>query len=77
MKMKDIRKIAFCSLMALGLSSCGDSFFDVQMDQNIETNDAYKNVQDVKNGMIGAYYALGQYSFYGRNVVAIDDLCSD
>ena len=32
----------FCSLMALGLSSCGDSFFDVQMDQNIETKDAYK-----------------------------------
>ena len=75
--MKDIRKIAFCSLMALGLSSCGDSFFDVQMDQNIETKDAYKNVQDVKNGMIGAYYALGQYRFYGRNVVAIGDLCSD
>lgn len=77
MEMKNIRKIAFCSLMALGLSSCGDSFFDVKMDQNIETKDAYKNVQDVKNGMIGAYYALGQYRFYGRNVVAIGDICSD
>jgi len=63
--------------MALGLASCGDSYFDVDLDQNIKTEEAYSTAQDVQNGMIGAYYSLGTYRFLGRNVIALGDMASD
>ena len=74
--MKKIFKYAFLAALAFGVSSC-DSYFDVELEQNIPTNEAYKSVQDVQNGMIGAYYTLGTYRFYGRNVVALGDMASD
>ena len=58
--MKKIFKYAFLAALAFGVSSC-DSYFDVELEQNIPTNEAYKSVQDVQNGMIGAYYTLGTY----------------
>lgn len=74
--MKKIFKYAFLAALAFGVSSC-DSYFDVDLEQNIPTDEAYKSVQDVQNGMIGAYYTLGTYRFYGRNVVALGDMASD
>lgn len=75
--MKKYKIFAICAVMTLGLVSCGDSYFDVDMDQNIDTENAYSNVQDVQNGMIGAYYSLGTYRFYGRDVIALGDIASD
>ena len=56
--------------MALSTVSCS---FDTDLTQNIDTPDAYDGVQDVKNGMIGAYYALGHYGFLGNYAIAIGD----
>jgi tetratricopeptide (TPR) repeat protein len=75
--MKDIKILAIGAVLTMGLASCGDDYFDVEMDQNKTSETAFSSVKDVKNGMIGAYYALGNYRFYGRNVVAIGDMCSD
>lgn len=56
--------------MALSAVSCS---FDTDLTQNIDTPDAYDGVQDVKNGMIGAYYSLGHYGFLGNYATAIGD----
>lgn len=74
--MKITKIFAIGAALALMLASC-DSYFDVDLEQNIKTDDAYSTVQDVQNGMIGAYYAFGTYRFYGRDVVALGDMASD
>ncbi|CCZ09626.1 RagB/SusD family nutrient uptake outer membrane protein [uncultured Culturomica sp.] len=63
-------------LPVLLLCSCND-FLDLDNFQNVPTDDAYKTVQDVQNGMNGMYYAFGYYYFYGRNVVALGDMAAD
>lgn len=75
--MKNIKILAIGAVLTMGLASCGDDYFDVDMDQNKTSETAFSSAKDVKNGMIGAYYALGNYRFYGRNVVAIGDMASD
>ncbi len=63
-------------LPLLTLFSC-NNFMDLENFQNIPTEEAYNTVQDVQNGLNGAYYALGHNYFYGRNVVALGDMASD
>jgi tetratricopeptide (TPR) repeat protein len=75
--MKNIKILAIGAVLTMGLASCGDDYFDVDMEQNKTSETAFTSAKDVKNGMIGAYYALGNYRFYGRNVVAIGDMASD
>jgi hypothetical protein len=75
--MKNIKIFAIGTVLALGLSSCGDNFFDLDMEQNKTSQTSFNTAKDVKNGMIGAYYSLGNYRFYGRNVVALGDMASD
>ena len=75
--MKKIKFLLISAAFAFGFASCGDSYFDVEMDQNKESETAFTTALDVKNGMIGAYYALGSYYFYGKNVVALGDMASD
>lgn len=57
--------------VTLGLGSCN---LDVQPEDNIDTTDAYKTLTDVRNGLNGAYYALGYYPFLGNYAVAIGDM---
>lgn len=75
--MKNFRIFAIGAALTMGLASCGDSYFDVDLEQNIKTDAAYSTPQDVQNGMIGAFYSFGTYQFYGRNVVALGDMASD
>lgn len=75
--MKNYKILAISAVLSLGLVSCGESYFDVELDQYIKTENAYSTVQDVQNGMIGAFYSLGTYRFYGRNVVALGDIATD
>lgn len=72
--MKKIFKIALLLVLTLQITSCD---FDVENYQDIPTTDAYKSVQDVQNGMNGAYYALGTYRFYGNYVISLGDMASD
>jgi len=75
--MKTVRILAIGAVIGMWFASCGDSYFDVDLEQNIKTEQAYSNAQDVQNGMIGAFYSLGTYRFYGRDVVALGDMASD
>lgn len=63
-------------VFGLLFSAC-DSYFDVELYQNIPNESAYASVSDVENALNGAYYALGQYRFQGRNLVGLGDLASD
>jgi hypothetical protein len=74
--MKKIQILAIAAVLTMGLSSCSD-FLDPDMDQNKTSETAFNTAQDVKNGMIGAYYALGNYRFYGNYVIALGDMASD
>ena len=74
--MKNYIILAISAALSLGLVSCGESYFDVDLEQNIKTPDAYRTVQDVQNGMIGAFNSFGSYQFYGRDVVALGDIGS-
>lgn len=58
------------------VSSC-NSYFDVELHQNIPAESAYNTVSDITNALNGAYYALGTYRFQGRNLLALGDLASD
>lgn len=63
-------------LPVLLLFSCND-YMDLENYQNIPTEEAYNTVQDVQNGLNGAYYAFGHNYFYGRNIVALGDMAAD
>lgn len=68
--MKTIHKLSFLTMLTLSAISCD---FEPDLNQDIDTESAFTGVQDVKNGMIGAYYSLGQYGFYGNYAIAIGD----
>jgi len=71
---KIIKYIMLFAGVSLSLTSCD---FDVDNYQEIPIEDAYNNVQDVQNGLNGAYHALATYRFYGKNVVALGDFAAD
>lgn len=58
------------------LQSC-DSYFDIELKQNMSPEQAYNSVRSIESGLNGAYYALGASRFYGRNVVALGDIAAD
>ena len=67
---KAIYKLTLGLALALSFVSCD---FDTDLAQNTDTADAFNNVQDVSNGMIGAYQALAYYPFLGNYAVAFGD----
>ena len=71
-------KKIYSLIVALGLlfPSC-DSYFDVELYQNIPAETAYNTVSDITNNLTSAYYALGTYRFQGRDVVAVGDIAAD
>ncbi|MDR0939831.1 MAG: RagB/SusD family nutrient uptake outer membrane protein [Mediterranea sp.] len=68
--MRNRYKLALSAAFILGLSACD---FDTDNYQEILDKDAYKTVQDVQNGMTGAYQALGYYPFLGNYSIAFGD----
>lgn len=71
--MKKLYKYLLLSVFGLGFASCD---FDTEVYQQLPSGKEYESVQDVQNGVNGAYYALGQYRFLGNNVIAYGDFCA-
>lgn len=71
--MKKIYRAIVLSAIFLGLVSCD---FDTKSYQEIPADEAYKSLQDVQNGMNGAYYAIGYYYFLGNYATAYGDFCA-
>ena len=71
--MKKLYKSLLFSALALGLAACD---FETENYQQIPSGSEYQTVQDVQNGMHGAYYALGSYRFLGNYAVAYGDFCA-
>lgn len=72
--MKNILKSILTIALAFGMGGCD---FDVDTYQAIPTDKAFSSVEDVQNGMTGAYQSFGTYRFFGNNVVATGDLAAD
>ena len=75
--MNNIKIFTIGAVLTMALASCSDDYFDVKMDQNKTSETSFNTAKDVKNGLMGAYYALGNSRFYGRNVVALGDMAAD
>ena len=72
--MKSIYKLLLSSILTLSITACD---FDTENYQQIPTENAYQSVQDIQNGMNGAYYALGSYRFLGNYAIAYGDISAD
>lgn len=70
--MKILYKLSCVLSLALTVSACS---LDADLEQNRDSASAYESVQDVENGTIGAYYALGHYGFLGNYAIAYGDVC--
>jgi len=68
--MKKIYKLSCILSLAFAVCACD---FDPELAQNTETGNAYKTLQDVQNGTVGAYQALGYYPFMGNYAIAYGD----
>lgn len=69
--MKKIYTYIAAFATVLGLGSCD---LNVEPEDNVATPEAYKTLTDVRNGVNGAYYALGDYAFLGNYALAIGDM---
>lgn len=67
---KILNKISIVLSLALAVSSCD---FDTELQQNVDTADAFNKVQDVTNGTTGAYQALAYYPFLSNYAIAFGD----
>lgn len=67
---KILYKLSIVLSLALAVSSCD---FDTELQQNVDTADAFNKVQDVANGTTGAYQALAYYPFLGNYAIAFGD----
>uniref|UniRef100_UPI004026FBEE RagB/SusD family nutrient uptake outer membrane protein n=1 Tax=Prevotella sp. TaxID=59823 RepID=UPI004026FBEE len=67
---KILNKISIVLSLTLAVSSCD---FDTELQQNVDTADAFNKVQDVTNGTTGAYQALAYYPFLGNYAIAFGD----
>lgn len=67
---KILNKISIVLSLALAVSSCD---FDTELQQNVDTADAFNKVKDVTNGTTGAYQALAYYPFLGNYAIAFGD----
>ena len=70
--MKNIKSLLL-AVLTLGISACD---FDTENHQQIPSEDAYQSLQDIQNGMNGAYYAVGNYPFLGNYAIAYGDFCA-
>ncbi|MGE4586023.1 MAG: RagB/SusD family nutrient uptake outer membrane protein [Mangrovibacterium sp.] len=74
--MKKLKYIIYSLGMALSLSSC-DDFLSFEPSDSVGSESAYSTVSDIETGLNGIYYTLGEYEFYGRNIVALGDIAAD
>lgn len=72
--MKTIYKPLILLFLVQGIIACN---FETENYQQIPTEQAYQSLQDVQNGMNGAYHALGSVEFLGSYALIYGDICSD
>lgn len=68
--------LCILSISLLLFTSC-DSFLESDTYNQIESENAFKSVSDIKAATNGIYYQLGSYRLCGNNVIAIADFASD
>lgn len=66
--------IVFTIILTIGITSCN---FETENYQQTPTEQAYQTLQDVKNGMNGAYRALGSRQFLGNYALIYADVCAN
>ncbi len=74
--MKHIFKIFIASILFISITGC-DDFLSFEPSGALNADEAFSNARDIENALNGAYYTLGTYRLYGRNVVALGDIAAD
>jgi starch-binding outer membrane protein, SusD/RagB family len=71
--MKKYKYILLSLALVMGVSSCK---LDTETYDQKDSGKAFSSLEDVQNGMNGAYYNLGYYGFLGNYAIALSDMCS-
>jgi hypothetical protein len=74
--MKQIFKLFITTVLVTSFTAC-DDFLTYSPSDAVGDTEAFNNAKDVENALNGAYYTLGTYRFYGRDVVALGDIAAD
>ena len=75
--MKHIFKLLIASLVIIfSFTSC-DDFLSFEPSGALDDTEAFGSAKDIETALNGAYYTLGTYRFYGRNVIALGDIAAD
>ncbi len=77
MNFPKIKNIFVATAMTAMLSSCGNSFLDLNPHQQIDDKIAIVNPEDIATALNGVYYRLGGAAFCGRTYTALADVASD
>lgn len=68
--------ICLLGVVSLFLGGC-ESYLETDNFNQTDSENALKNVSDIKAARNGVYYMFGSYRFAGNNVIAIGDFASD
>ncbi|MDR0430424.1 MAG: RagB/SusD family nutrient uptake outer membrane protein [Tannerellaceae bacterium] len=74
--MKHIFKLLIASVLLISFAGC-DDFLSFDPSGALGEDAAFTRAKDIENALNGAYYTLGTYRLYGRDVVALGDIAAD
>ncbi|MDE5416937.1 RagB/SusD family nutrient uptake outer membrane protein [Labilibaculum sp. DW002] len=63
-----MKNILYIGLLAFGMMSCSD-FLDVDDKTKISNDKIFSNLSGVEEALNGVYYEMGDYSYYGCNMI--------
>lgn len=71
-----MKKIIFIALIMFAATSC-DGVLDVEPQNSIPADAAFKSKEDIEKGILGAYVSFQSLGYYGRTYGIFSDLAAD
>src|SRR5690606_25070368 len=71
-----MKKITLIALIIFAITSC-DSVLDVESQNSIPADQAFKTKEDIEKGILGTYVSFQSLGYYGRTYSIFSDLAAD
>jgi hypothetical protein len=72
-----IKKIIYSFIVLLIFTGCGDSELDPALNQNKDADTGIQTAGDVESVVLGMYNRMTNYRYYGRNLIAMNEVRTD